>query len=50
MKDEALIKIIGGANVNGAWISAFSRLLNTLLEIGRAVGSSISRYLSGTKC
>lgn len=49
MKDTELINIIGGS-INGTMINAISRILTALLEVGRAIGSSISRYKSGRSC
>ena len=48
MKDEELANISGG--LNGTIINAISRLLNTLYDLGRAVGSVIRRGRKGTTC
>ena len=51
MSNKAMLQIKGGASgINGTLISAISRVLGLVLEIGRAIGSSISRYKTGSKC
>lgn len=50
MNDITMMNIKGGISITGNLLSAASRLLNIVLEIGRAIGSSISRYKSGNKC
>lgn len=48
MKDEELADISGG--LNGAIINAISRLISTLLELGRTIGSSLNRFRHKNKC
>lgn len=48
MKDEELASISGG--LNGTIINAISRLISTLLELGRTIGSSLSRSKYKNKC
>lgn len=43
MKDIELNKITGGQTINGTILNALSRFINTIFELGRAVGSSIRR-------
>ena len=51
MNNTVMLNIKGGASsISGTLINAISRVLSTVLEIGRAIGSSISRYKSGSKC
>ena len=49
MKDEDMVLVKGGA-INGTILNAISRIFTVVLEIGRAIGSSISRARSGNKC
>lgn len=46
LKDEELTLIIAGATINATMINAISKLVNTILDIGRAVGSGIA-YATG---
>jgi len=50
--NSELIKIVGGASstMSGAFINSISRLITVLLDVGRAIGSSIRYYLIGAKC
>ena len=48
MKDEELANISGG--LNGTIINAISRLISTLLELGRTIGSSLNRFKHKNKC
>ena len=50
MSDQELNMIIGGAGISGSIINAISRLLNTLYDLGRAVGSVIRRGRKGITC
>lgn len=48
MSNEELSKITGG--INGTIINAISRLIATLLELGRTIGSSLNRSIYKNKC
>ena len=48
MKDEEFANISGG--LNGTIINAISRLISTLLELGRTIGSSLNRFKHKNKC
>ena len=50
MTNSVLLSIKGGTSINGNLLSAIAKILNIVLDIGRAIGSSISRYKSGNKC
>ena len=45
LKENELILIMGGA-LNGTLINSIVRLINSLIETGRMVGSSIRRIVS----
>ena len=48
---EELMEIKGGTNfLTGSFISSLVRAGNTLLEIGRSLGTSVRRIFSGTIC
>ena len=50
MSDNKMLLVIGGANINGNLLSAISKMISIVLEIGRAIGSAIHRYKTGNKC
>lgn len=50
MNDKKMQLVIGGTNINGNLLSAISKMISILLEIGRSIGSAISRYKTGNKC
>lgn len=41
---------INGGNLNGTVINAFARALNSLLDLGRSLGTAIRRIVSGNLC
>lgn len=49
MRDEELKQIKGGA-ITATWISAFARGINSILDLGRSLGSSIRRLQNGRLC
>ncbi len=50
LERDYLITVIGGANISGAILNALIRAVNAALEVGRSLGSSIRRGISGKKC
>lgn len=51
INDLELTKITGGATtISGTLINAVCKLVNTLLELGRTVGSAIRTAQTGRKC
>ena len=49
MNNYELNKIVGG-QISGSILNALSRFINTIFELGRAVGSSIRRGMSRNMC
>lgn len=51
LSKEELIKITGGSDLlTATFINALTKCLNSIFEIGRAIGSSIARLTSGNIC
>ena len=51
LQDCELYTIIGGRiNFSAALINAFSRGVNTILDLGRTLGTSIRMIASGKRC
>ncbi len=49
LKDEQLITLNGGT-LSAAFLNAAARAINTILEVGRTVGSAIRRLYSRNYC
>ncbi len=49
MDKEELYNVVGGG-ISAAWFNAFSRAVNTILDFGRTVGTSIRMIFSKKKC
>lgn len=50
LNDSKMIVIEGGAAISGALINSFSRAINVVLDLGRAIGSAIRRVAAGSYC
>ena len=51
MSELELINIVGGsASVSGTFINAICKFINTLLELGRTIGSAIYYQRNGKSC
>ena len=49
LKTQELQKITGG-NLSGTIISAFTRAVNTIMDLGRSLGDAIRRIQNGNIC
>ena len=49
LNNEALYEMKGGA-INATMINAAARIISTILDLGRTVGSSIRRLFSKNYC
>lgn len=49
LNKKELININGGS-ISGTLINAFSRGISSLLDLGRSLGTSIRRIMSGNLC
>ena len=51
MQDFELIEIRGGAiRFGSTFLNSVSRMLNTITDLGRTVGTSIRMLISGRRC
>lgn len=51
LKDKDLMDIQGGANwLTASFFNAAARAMDTLIEIGRSLGSAIRRAFNGKVC
>ena len=49
LDNEKLVSVEGGA-INATLLSSISRLITTLLDLGRTVGTAYYRYKYGNAC
>ena len=45
-----MVKISGGSSLSSTLISALTRAGNTIMDIGRSLGSAIRRIAEGSAC
>ena len=50
LNKETLLNIDGGLSINGSIINAFARALESVLGLGRSLGTAIRRINSGKLC
>ena len=50
LKKEEMKKIEGGASITAAMLGAIYRLIETIYNLGDALGSSIRRVVEGKNC
>lgn len=50
MLTEEQLKTIQGGAITASFLSAISRGINSILELGRSLGSSIRRIQNGRLC
>lgn len=50
LKNDDLLNIDGGSSISGTLISAITRGISTIYDIGRSLGTAIRRIGSGNIC
>ena len=51
LSDYELYEVVGGATqTSSSLINSISKMLTTILDIGRALGSSLRYAITGRKC
>ena len=51
LKDKELVNVMGGANwLTASFFNAAARTIETVMEVGRSLGSAIRRVFSGKVC
>jgi len=50
LKDNELLSINGGINWSAALFNSAARAIDTVMDVGRSLGSAIRRLASGTMC
>lgn len=47
---ELYLVVAGSSKISGTLLNSVSKLINTLLDFGRVIGSSIRYLVSGRSC
>ena len=50
IKKDELLMIVGGVNITASFLSAISKGINSIMDIGRSFGTSIRRLIGGSIC
>lgn len=50
LNKEILLRVEGGLNISGAVISSFTKAIDSVMNLGRCLGTSIRRITSGNLC
>lgn len=50
IKDNDLYNIVGGASITGTFLSALAKSVTTIYNLGRSLGLSLRRAISGRIC
>lgn len=49
-ESDKLLSIVGGLNISGSIINAFSNGIKTLYDLGKNIGTAIRRIRTGALC
>lgn len=50
LNNNELFEIIGGINWSGTLFSSVARAIDTVMDVGRSLGSAIRRITNGSLC
>jgi hypothetical protein len=50
LEKEELLKVVGGISITGTLINSLCRGINSILEVGRSLGSALRRIKGGNMC
>jgi hypothetical protein len=50
LENNELINIYGGSTISGTLLNSVSRILETIMDVGRSLGTSIRMIYSGKRC
>ena len=50
LNKNELYQVKGGIKISGTLVNSVARLVNSLLEAGRSLGSGLRRLISGRLC
>jgi len=50
LNKEELFCVEGGLRISGTLVNSFSRLVNTIMDVGRSLGSGLRRIVYRSYC
>lgn len=50
LNNNELLKIVGGINWSGSFFNSIARAIDTVMDVGRSLGSAIRRITNGSLC
>ncbi len=50
LNNVEMLNTSGGVNISGTLLNSIAKLITTIFDLGKAVGSAIRMSQSGTKC
>lgn len=50
LKKDELLSVVGGINITASFISAIAKGINSILDLGRSLGTAIRRVVGNSLC
>lgn len=50
LTNKEMYVIDGGVNISGTLLNAIAKLINTIFDVGRSIGTAINMSRNGRKC
>lgn len=50
LEKQELLQIVGGFNLSATYLNAIARGIETILDLGRSLGTAIRRIIDGGIC
>lgn len=50
LSKNELLQVVGGINITGTLISAITKAVSVVMDVGRSFGSAIRRAIGGKMC
>lgn len=50
LEKEELLQIVGGISITGSLLTSIYKGIQTIMDVGRSLGSAIRRAMSGSMC
>ena len=50
IEKKELMQIVGGISITGTLLNSIYKSINTIMDVGRSLGSAIRRFIGGNMC